>query len=407
MSNMWPVKGQKNRWVVGWYEGPRQRKWKRVRGDKATAERIQRHLQNEADLRRNGVVSPAAERAASQAIRPIQQHLGEYIQHIEVRGRAPRYVQQLRARLERFVAFASIQRLNDITAERVDAFVLSLRHSKQSGYTLNEYIVTIKGFTKWALLTSRYLSDPLTVVRRVDGRAITRKRPRRAMSADEVGRFLDAAGRRPLYELQLVRRGPNKGKLAAKVRPRAIEAAKLLGLERQLAYLLALWTGLRRSELAALEWRDIELDTLPPRIVLRAHTTKSKRADKLALHPQIAEALRATKSSDTQPCARVLSAVPSARAFKADLKFAGIEEVTEAGRLDLHALRKSLATFLAASGVPQRIAQAHLRHTDPRLTAVVYTDESLLPVASTIGALPPLPTGPAAAPPPASAASGA
>jgi integrase len=55
-------------------------------------------------------------------------------------------------------------------------------------------------------------------------------------------------------------------------------------------------------------------------------------------------------------------------------------------------MRKSLATFLAASGVPQRIAQAHMRHTDPRLTAVTYTDETLLPVAATIGNLPHLPT---------------
>lgn len=39
------------------------------------------------------------------------------------------------------------------------------------------------------------------------------------------------------------------------------------------------------------------------------------------------------------------------------------------------------------SGVPQRIAQAYLRHKDPRLTAGVYTDESLLPTAATIAQL--------------------
>ena len=33
-----------------------------------------------------------------------------------------------------------------------------------------------------------------------------------------------------------------------------------------------------------------------------------------------------------------------------------------------------------------------MRHTDPRLTAVTYTDERLLPIAAIIGALPPLPT---------------
>ena len=49
---------------------------------------------------------------------------------------------------------------------------------------------------------------------------------------------------------------------------------------------------------------------------------------------------------------------------------------------------------MAACGVPQRLAQAHMRHTDPRLTSDVYCDESLLPIAAAIASLPALPTGP-------------
>ena len=41
-----------------------------------------------------------------------------------------------------------------------------------------------------------------------------------------------------------------------------------------------------------------------------------------------------------------------------------------------------------------RIAQAHMRHSDPRLTAGVYTDETVLPVAAAVTALPWLPTEP-------------
>ncbi len=44
--------------------------------------------------------------------------------------------------------------------------------------------------------------------------------------------------------------------------------------------------------------------------------------------------------------------------------------------------------------MPQRLAQAHLRHTDPRLTANTYTDQQLLPIAETITSLPWLPTEP-------------
>ena len=82
------------------------------------------------------------------------------------------------------------------------------------------------------------------------------------------------------------------------------------------------------------------------------------------------------------------------KVLRADLKLAKIEFENENGRVDLHAMRKSVNTYLAAHGVPQRIAQAHMRHKDPRLTAGPYTDEALLPVASSIAGLPWLPTAP-------------
>jgi len=191
-----------------------------------------------------------------------------------------------------------------------------------------------------------------------------------------------------------VRKGKNKGKPVANVRQAVLTKAEALGRERVLAYLLALWTGLRRSELRALEWRDIQLDMLPVWILLRARTTKAKRGDSIALHPQIVEALREAKPANARPADRVLRAVPSMKVLRADMRHAGIADENEAGRLDLHAMRKSLATYLAANGVPQRLTQAHLRHTDPRLTAGTYTDESLLPVAAAIAELPALPTKP-------------
>jgi integrase len=46
--------------------------------------------------------------------------------------------------------------------------------------------------------------------------------------------------------------------------------------------------------------------------------------------------------------------------------------------VDFHSLRVSLGTMLAANGVTPRAAQALMRHTDPRLTAGVYTDEKLV-----------------------------
>jgi integrase len=98
------------------------------------------------------------------------------------------------------------------------------------------------------------------------------------------------------------------------------------------------------------------------------------------------------RPEDARATDRVLRTVPSMRAMTADLKFAGIERITTTGRLDLHGMRMTLTTYLAVNGVSQRIAQSHLRHKNPMLTATTYTDPTLLPVAGTIGAPPSLPT---------------
>ena len=80
------------------------------------------------------------------------------------------------------------------------------------------------------------------------------------------------------------------------------------------------------------------------------------------------------------------------RIFDRDLKLAGIPKRDERGRtLDVHALRTTFGTLLSKGGVPLRTAQAAMRHSDPSLTANVYTDPKLLDVRGALDALPSLP----------------
>ena len=66
--------------------------------------------------------------------------------------------------------------------------------------------------------------------------------------------------------------------------------------------------------------------------------------------------------------------------FRRDLRLANIETVDSLGRkVDFHALRYTFATKLARQGVSQRFAQELMRHSDPKLTANLYTDASKLP----------------------------
>ena len=59
--------------------------------------------------------------------------------------------------------------------------------------------------------------------------------------------------------------------------------------------------------------------------------------------------------------------------------------------VDVHALRHTFGTLLSKGGVPLRTAQAAMRHSDPSLTANVYTDPQLLDVAGALDVLPRLP----------------
>jgi len=68
------------------------------------------------------------------------------------------------------------------------------------------------------------------------------------------------------------------------------------------------------------------------------------------------------------------------RRFQRHRKEAGIETIDETGRkLDFHSFRYTFATKLARQGVSQRLTQELMRHSDPRLTANLYTDVSHLP----------------------------
>jgi integrase len=261
-----------------------------------------------------------------------------------------------------------------------------------SGFTRNEYITCIKSFTKWAVEARRIPHDPLASLKRIERKTLRQTHPRRALTWSELGLLLDATVRRPLLELLTVRTGPNRGKPLAKVSEALKSKATRLGEERRLGYLLALWTGLRRNEIAQLAWGDIDLKCVPARIRLRAETTKSKRADSLIIHPQLADTLRAFCPGNPDPAMRVLRTVPSMRVLKGDLKLAGLEYGDQCtGYADLHASRVSLNTKMASEGINLRIRQAHMRHTDPRLTSITYTDESLLPIADELLRVPPIP----------------
>jgi integrase len=160
--------------------------------------------------------------------------------------------------------------------------------------------------------------------------------------------------------------------------------------KRKVVYLCAVYTGLRRSELAALERPDLHLDGGKSFVNVRASTTKNRQQAVIALHPELVTELRTHVAKLPVGTLRIFASVmPTMKRFKADLMAAGIEFINAKGyRADFHSLRHTLTTNLARAGTAPRVAMEIMRHSDMRLTLKTYTDAGLLPVADAVLKLP-------------------
>ena len=350
--------------------------------DKESTIELARRLRRSAEREAEGLVDKFVEQDKT----PIRQHLEDFIESLRSRERNDRYVSQVEARIVRIAREASVTRLHELDPSKVEQAINGLG---LGGVTRNEYIASIKSFMAWCVANRRLAGNPLAGLKRIERKLISPEHTRRAFTMAELSRLLEASVRRPLLEQQMVRHGKNKGLPVARVRPAVMNRLLTVGKERRLAYLLGFWACLRRNEVRTLRWGSVEIDMLPARINLQRMDTKGRRAESVAIHPQLAEALRQMRPENVSPADRVLRTVPDMKAMKADLELAGVPYVDEQGRYaDFHAMRTSLNTEMASRGIGQRIRQSHLRHTDPRLTEGAYTDVTLLPVAEEIGRMP-------------------
>jgi integrase len=266
-------------------------------------------------------------------------------------NRDAQYVYELKNRVRRLIRDCGWTVLRDITADSFQSW-----RAKQvlSPKTLNEYLGSISSLLNWMEKHERIARNPLVHVQKVQANG--KVRPRRAFTDHEMQRLLCVAG------------------------------------NRKVVYLTAVYTGLRRSEMAALERDDLHLEREKPFINVRASTTKNHQQAVIALHPDLVSEMHShvTKlpAGESRIFARVM---PTMKRFKADLTAAGIEFINAKGyRADFHSLRHTLATNLARAGTAPRVAMEIMRHSDMRLTSKTYTDAGLLPVADAVLKLPSL-----------------
>lgn len=293
-----------------------------------------------------GVIPP--KRLREGAATTMADHLADFLSELRGIRRDDMYVYNLDKRIQKLLGECSWQLPGDVTP---DSFMAWRRRQTKSAKTLNDYLDAANALLNWMKQQGRLLQNPLIgAVRKVS--TCESESPWRALSDDEVTRLLAAAG------------------------------------PRRAVYLTAVLTGLRRAELEALRWTDVHLDAVKPYFSVRGSTTKNRKPAIIWLRDDLVSSLRSIRPA---ACVGMVfeGGVPTMEQVRIDLAAAGIRPIDEDGRkVVFHSLRHTLATNLARSNVPARVAMEVMRHSDMRLTMKVYTDAKQLPTADVLDKLP-------------------
>lgn len=175
----------------------------------------------------------------------------------------------------------------------------------------------------------------------------------------------------------------------------------LAGHRLEAAFTVALALGLRRGELLALAWDDLDLDSTPPRLTVRRglkrlpdrglvlDDTKTRQSRRTVHLP--GPVVASLREHRRRQAADRLLAGPEwvARPLGADLVFRTpfgtamdpdnfrhicyrVTEEAGLGRWSPHELRHSAASLLLAMGVPLKVVSETLGHASIRITADIY-----------------------------------
>jgi integrase len=324
--------------------------------------------------------------------RPLQEHLDEYLEDVRNGGTSAQYHEAVEARLSRVFKGIKAKILRDITAESLKTFfrVMVDARTKQgeepkpvSVTTKNDHRAAVYTFFQWLRKEQRH---PENLVERVP-RAENPKgepvevRKRRALKPSDLRVLIRTAGEYPVESRKVNLGGrPKKDGSRPDSKPTTFKEETLTklheqGQERQMIYLLATFTGLRRGELSRVQVKEVKLKK--GLLDIPGRKTKNGRRAIIPLVKGLVTELKdwlKNKNDDdllvTVPCRHNLR-----RLHLAHLKMAKIPYKTDKGHADWHSLRKTVNTYLRRRDVPLRQRQLFLRHSAADLTTRRYDDE--------------------------------
>ena len=290
------------------------------------------------------------------------------------------HFRNVRGRLGRVLEALDAKLVEDLKALDVLRYRNQVRTDGASNRTANLFVDGLRAMLTWAVECGVIEHNPIGRIRRLPEGAGHQRCVRRALSDQEITRFLSAADEDDRHAAALhEREGLGPGGRHS-LGPRVPQAP---------LWRAFLETGARWSELTRTRWRDLEDEGCI--LLLRAETTKSRRKRVVPVGPGLHRVLLELRP--IHAAARGRAHVPedpifltpegaiwgrptsnAMRIFNRTLVKAGIKRVDVDGRkVDIHALRHTFGSRLARRGAGLVQVQRLLGHSDPKLTAQVYT----------------------------------
>ena len=378
--------------------------------NKLAAQHVLQGWEAEEDRIRSGHATRAEVDARDEMTRPFLEHLQEYLdaplEGRKANRRSARRLKNVEADLTRLAADCSWHTLSEVNAPDFRRWLEARTAEDMSPARRSGYLAALKAMLNWCVRDGRCPSNPISEI--ATPRHEDRRKPR-AFGIEDMEQLLAAAYHRPLHDARLVRTGPRKGQLVARVKPERAAELSRTGWGRALLYKTMALTGLRTEEAAAMRVGDLDLDEENPTLFLDGARTKNGEAALVALRGDLAleigswldhllesrrEEFRAagkpipTRLDPEDP----LFPAVSWRVFRKDLEFADIDLSNRRGHVACRrSLRRTGCTMLTDAGASQPIVSAWMRHKGDTLAERAYTDRELLDIRRWLDRLPPLP----------------
>lgn len=315
--------------------------------------------------------SGVIDRTAAQRKRPLSAHLDDWRGSLAASGRGEEYLALKLSRVRAVVEGCGWTFTPEMTADRLESFLRDLREREgRSIQTANDWLQAVRQFCRWMVANDRLERDPFARLK--PGNVKLDQRHRRGeFSPDELASLLRAAGSSA-----------------------AVFRRTLTGADRVMVYRVALGTGFRAAELAALVPDHCDLDATPPAVVLPAEFTKNRKGAVQPLPADLAADLRGYLRGrpGKEPVWPGTWADRSADMLKLDLAAAGVPVEVDGPEgvevRDFHALRNCYISDVLRSGADLKQAMTLARHSDPRLTTARYARTRLHDLGAVVNKLP-------------------